>query len=92
MDYMVDRLEEKIDFELKYLLTVSLTTKSSKYVKRLHQRAFLELHIIFDNYKSCYLLNLSVEFSRLLKCMRGDHVIKKLRLILYKLNEEFFTL
>ena len=29
MDYMVDRLEEKIDFELKYLLTVSLTTKSS---------------------------------------------------------------
>ena len=29
MDYTVDRLEEKIDFELKYLLTVSLTTKSS---------------------------------------------------------------
>ena len=28
MDYMVDRLEEKIDFELKCLLTVSLTTKS----------------------------------------------------------------
>ena len=70
MDYMVDRLEEKIDFELKYLLTVSLTTKSSKYVKRLHQRAFLELHIIFDNCKSCYLLNLPVEFSRLLKCIR----------------------